>query len=126
MGCGSSQSVAVVNTDPMQPNNLNEQKIDKKDSLEVKPQMPSRLAPLPNIARYDSGISSKVDTNSNDSDTISDRRNSMSSNSDSFCLEGEYKTVITEKSKKDLVEKIEKDFVEKNNLRKSLQNNKNL
>ena len=31
MGCGSSQSVAVVNTDPMQPNNLNEQKIDKKD-----------------------------------------------------------------------------------------------
>ena len=29
MGCGSSQSVAVVNTDPMQPNNVIEQKIEK-------------------------------------------------------------------------------------------------
>jgi hypothetical protein len=120
MGCGSSQAVSVVNTSPLETD-LNPKKPTTESKSETKPQFPSRLAPLPNIARYDSGISSKVDSNStNGSDNISDRRNSISSNSDSFCLEGEYKSVITEKSKKELVNKIENDFVEKNNLRKFL------
>ena len=119
MGCGSSQAVSVVNTDSLEAN-LNPKKPTTESKPDTKPQFPTRLAPLPNIARYDSGISSKVDSNSNsnDSDNISDRRNSISSNSDSMCLEGEYRSVITEKSNKELVNKIENEFVEKNNLRK--------
>lgn len=123
MGCGSSQAVSVVNTEPTKtPNEQQKQQQQKQielKSLDKKP--PSKLEPLPNIniARYDSGISSKVDSNStNESDNLSERRNSISSNSDSFCLDGEYKNVITEKSNRDLVVKIEKDFVERNNLRK--------
>jgi hypothetical protein len=124
MGCGSSQAVSVINnTDPVQ-NQIHDKK--NPDSTQIttnintidKPPIPHRLAPLPNIARYDSGISSKLDSNSTiESDNHSRRNSASSANSaDSFCLDGEYKSVITEKSQKNLIQKIEKDFVEKNNL----------
>lgn len=118
MGCGSSQAVSVVNTETTTKSSATQQQKNELKLSEKKP--PSKLEPLPSIhmARYDSGISSKVDSNSTHSDNLSERRNSISSNSDSFCLDGEYKNVITEKSNKDVVEKVEKEFVERNELSK--------
>lgn len=74
-----------------------------------------------NVKSASSGDTAISETRSSPSSASSERRDSLSSHSeDSGYLDNEYKNIITEHSKPDLVKKVEKDFTERTlgNLRK--------
>jgi hypothetical protein len=122
MGCGaSSKSVGVIEVTPCTEST-------KADSAREEPTAKSpmksatlSMVPLQiekkNASATDSGIGShhnrKLDNESYDSDGISERKNSISSDDCSIYSDQEYKNVITEKSDPNLIQKVEKAFVER-------------
>lgn len=111
MGCGSSQSVSVVQVSAPQTKNTSSEQTTQ--IFEEKKENTKPLSGKKNgsAGTTDSGIMSNKD----DMDEVSERRGSLSSNGSGY-LDNEYKKVITEKSKKDEILKIENEFVVKNGL----------
>ena len=118
MGCGaSSKSVGVIEVKPRQsPKSLISQKEIKKNKAQQKSatlsMVPLQVEKKNANSATDSGISCKQENRDNDSDVISEI-NSISSE-ESLYEDKEYKTIITEKSSKNLVQKVEKEFRERN------------
>lgn len=133
MGCGSSQAVSVINVETKNQDTKikNENKIVKEVEVEkpVEPKrIPSSLIPLPIKPKVnsatDSGISSKYGYNNDDDDdddVVDNNSDNEVKRRDSFesdveYEDKEYRSIITEKSKIDLVQKIEKNFIEREGL----------
>ena len=146
MGCNSSQAISVINVRPSsalekhdEPNKHAQQQqvvplpclvVDKRAGLgstkEPEPPKPkfNPLIPLPNgklqnTSATDSGVSSKNydDNDSLDFDEDVKTETSEESSSSEFeYLDKDYKDIITEKSKQELVQRVEKSFVDRNGL----------
>ncbi len=124
MGCGaSSKSVGVIGVQPCAsptPSFCEQtQKSPMKSATLTATMIPLQIEKKSTSAS-DSGIGShhhhhtKLDNESYDSDGISERKNSISSDDCSIYSDQEYKNVITEKSNTNLIQKVEKAFVERN------------
>ena len=146
MGCGTSESVAVINVrpGPTQDNNATTLTLP---SLTVEHQIKSReinaatlttaksatqimpklkfnpLIPLTPLTKFqmsatDSGVSSKNDEENESLDFDEDVKTETSASSDSEFEydDQDYKNIITENSRPDLKERVEKNFMDRNGL----------
>jgi len=144
MGCGSSESVAVINVRPTPEKNptsitlpslvVDHQNTNKEITSTTmtttksatlmlpKPKF-NPLIPLTPLAKFqmsatDSGVSSKNDEDNESLDFDEDVKTETSASSDSEFEydDQDYKNIITENSRPDLKDRVEKSFMDRNGL----------
>ena len=141
MGCGSSESVAVINVRSSSNLNHRQETITSKNTLilpilgenssnkvspndqVLKPKF-NRLMPMPtttkfqNMSATDSGVSSKNEDDNDSLDFDEDVKTETSASSDSEFEydDKDYKNIITENSRPELKDQVEKFFKDRNGL----------